>query len=604
MKVWILAQPKAGMHLCANLLEQFGLNNSRYLFFADKYVTRRANQWANTRASWQATEQIPYAGQNHLEKIFKLMKNNSFACSHMFPNNKQFVQFVRHYPKIYISRPIDEIRASAERFMNETEPEFGEKFNKITDEQLEYCNQWLKEPNLFHITFDDLVNKNTDKLDKLQEFLFQQVKYNSDEAIQTALDRPSPTKSSVRDKDFTEVKKQLNMNNSCVFIDKGFEYSVLDTPYGSKVKARPCCHSDWGKLPTIVKDIKNLPTWKGKDCLTDHPVLKYFRDYAKQNTHLPEACDDCTDTERLGGVSARQSAAEDEDNLKPDMHYTIDVMTGNECNLACAMCNIFSSNLIQKEAIKHNDTPSVWMTKYPFQIMMNTVATFEQLDSLMSKKPAAIVKFKGGEPLLERNWRYIKAGLESGQYANTHIKITTNGTNLTNSVLDALSLAKNASVILSYDGVDSVSDFIRWPMKYDRMQRALITIAQNTRTNVDFSSSTMVNLLNIGSLAHIHTTLTNNGGFKNINYDTYIKPEGHPLDYRNLPQSLRVKLRNSIPVDLLHNDGSVREIIDIEHEGWSSKSEIKSTLAWFEKHRKQSLDSVFTEDMLAWYRGL
>ena len=60
----------------------------------------------------------------------------------------------------------------------------------------------------------------------------------------------------------------------------------------------------------------------------------------------------------------------------------------------------------------------------------------------------------------------------------------------------------------------------------------------------------------------------------------------------------------SIPVELENNQSSVREIIDIEHEGWSSKSEIKSTLAWFEKHRKQSLDTVFNEDMLQWYRAL
>ena len=603
MKVWILAQPKAGMHLCANLLEQFGFNNSRYLFFKDKYVTRKADHWINTRASWQATRDLPYQ-HKHLEKVFKLMKDNSFACSHMLPTNKTFAQFARAYPKIYISRPIDEIRHSAKRFMEEVEPNFGEKFSKITNEQFGQYSLWLQEPNLFHLTFDDLINKNVDKLNELQEFLFDSVRYDSSTAIQTAIDKPSPTKSSIRDKNFTDIKKKLNVSNKCVFIDKGYEYSIMDTPYGSKVKAKPCCHSDWSKIPKSVSNIPDLPTWNGEDQLTNHPVIQYFRDYIKENENLPDSCDDCTATEKLGGVSARQVAAEDEDNIKPDMLYTIDVMTGNECNLACAMCNIFSSNLIQKEADKHEDTPDVWVRKYPFEVKMDTVATFEQLDQLMSTTPAAIVKFKGGEPLLERNWRYIKAGLESGQYANTHIKLTTNGTNLSDSVLDTLSLAKRTNIILSYDGVDSVSDFIRWPMKYSKMQRALITIANNTRPNISFSSSTMINLLNISNLAKIHTTLTNNGGFKNINYDTYIKPEGHALDYRNLPRSLRVKLRNSIPVELMHNDSMLRGIIDIEHEGWSSKSEIKSTLAWFEKHRKQSLDSVFNEDMLTWYRGL
>ena len=117
----------------------------------------------------------------------------------MHPTNKPFVQFARHYPKIYISRPVNEIKLSAERFMLETEPQFGEKFSRITDEILDQYHLWLQEPNTFHLTFDDLINKNTLKLDQLQVFLFQRVQYNSADAIQSALANPSPTKSSIRD---------------------------------------------------------------------------------------------------------------------------------------------------------------------------------------------------------------------------------------------------------------------------------------------------------------------------------------------------------------------------------------------------------------------
>ena len=208
MKVWIIAQPKAGMHLCANLLEQFGLNNSRYIFFKNKYLTRKPEHWVNTWASWENTTTYEYK-HKHLEKVFKLMKNNSFACSHMAPSDIEFRHFARAYPKIYISRPLDEIKASAKRFMEETEPKFGAMFNKLTDEKFAEYAQWKNEPNIFHLTFDDLINKNIDKLDQLQEFLFKEVICDSEHAIQTAIDNPSPTKSSIRDDDFRNTKKKV-----------------------------------------------------------------------------------------------------------------------------------------------------------------------------------------------------------------------------------------------------------------------------------------------------------------------------------------------------------------------------------------------------------
>ena len=71
--------------------------------------------------------------------------------------------------------------------------------NKITDEILDQYHLWLQQPKTFHLTFDDLINKNTLKLDQLQVFLFQRVQYNSADAILSALANPSPTKSSIRD---------------------------------------------------------------------------------------------------------------------------------------------------------------------------------------------------------------------------------------------------------------------------------------------------------------------------------------------------------------------------------------------------------------------
>lgn len=385
----------------------------------------------------------------------------------------------------------------------------------------------------------------------------------------------------------------------CSYINKGYEFSTVDLDGKNLVKAKPCCYAHWGLIPDGVK--KPMPEFDANECVTNNPVIQWFRDVTKSGS-LPRACKACSSIESAGGKSPRQESLDDHD---PNYDvFVLDVHTGNECNLACAMCNVYSSSLIEKEGARYDDTPAIWRHTTAYKgLDHNSTATFEQVDQIMKKHRVQVIKFKGGEPLLKRHWEHIERGLQSGQYADTSIRIITNGTNISTSILDSLSLAKKATVNLSVDGIGAVGEFVRWPQTGDKIQRTLETIDQNRHRNVHFNTTTIVTMLNIGDIENIHRECSRVA--EQVSFDFDLKPEGHPLDYRNIPANIRTKIRNSMDPAILHKGSSpLRNLIDIEHEGWTNPLEVERTLSWFEKHRGKEIKNVLHPDVYQWYLSI
>lgn len=363
------------------------------------------------------------------------------------------------------------------------------------------------------------------------------------------------------------------------------------------MRVKPCCHVHWNKIPQAVKF--PMQEFDANEQVTNNPVIQWFRDLNKAG-ELPDACKPCTVIESAGGVSPRLDSL---DAWDPDYDiYTLDVHTGNECNLACAMCNSYSSSLINKEANKHQDwIPNNWQVQYGAD--QNSVATFAQLDQIMKKHKVQIVKFKGGEPMVKRNWQNIERGLLNGQYADTWLRITTNGTNLHQDLLKTVSLAKRVNFTVSVDGIDAVGEFIRWPQSARKIRDTLDTMGRNTHDNITFNTSTIVTMLNIGDIANIHQACSSVA--KRVNFDFDLKPEGSALDYRNIPKAIRVKIRNSIDPGLMYKDTiPLRNLIDIQHPGWARYDEVRRTLDWFEDHRGQDLKNVLHPEVYKWYESL
>lgn len=185
MRTLIISQPKSGTYLCANLLQEFGIKFSGYHLNQDTY---QRYDLGNLHAG--IVNPLAYTFTEHICKSIGRINNNYFAVTHLNHTNELFNLF-RPFKKIIITRAQPEIIESYERFKQV-------RGGKGTFDAVLQQHRWLDYPNTFHITFNDMIQKNITVIDELQYFLFDNIIHNSRKCIRNALANDSLTKSSIR----------------------------------------------------------------------------------------------------------------------------------------------------------------------------------------------------------------------------------------------------------------------------------------------------------------------------------------------------------------------------------------------------------------------
>lgn len=186
MKYFIISQPKAGTYLCGNLLKCFKITSSNlhlsetvYQKYPENYVKKG-----------KPTE---FTHKESLSESIKLVQDSEYAVGHI-PYSEANNGYFTGFKKILLTRDIDSIKQSLERFKKEANRPYL-KFNK---RELEKIYSWHNQPDVFHITFEELINKDLNKIDLMQKYLFNEIRYNSEQCIDAAIKMDSMTKSSVR----------------------------------------------------------------------------------------------------------------------------------------------------------------------------------------------------------------------------------------------------------------------------------------------------------------------------------------------------------------------------------------------------------------------
>lgn len=188
MKYFIISQPKAGTYLCANLLTEFNLINTRLHISERKYELYDFNNLEESRKSLtNFSYSIPI--HDSLTKIF----DNQFAVGHV-PYSENNRNLLKNFKKILLIRNRAEIKDSAFRWAHST----GRSLNikKVFD--IADCVLKWKQDNVFVIDFRDLIEKNENIINELQMFLFGNILYDSAKSIKNALIKDSLTKSDLR----------------------------------------------------------------------------------------------------------------------------------------------------------------------------------------------------------------------------------------------------------------------------------------------------------------------------------------------------------------------------------------------------------------------
>lgn len=102
-----------------------------------------------------------------------MINNNSFAVGHIGYSDSN-AELLSDFKKILITRPANERIESGMRWAvmkqgkstHWTKEKLEQRYNDGDHEG------WLNENNVFHITFNDMKNKNISRINQLQEFIW------------------------------------------------------------------------------------------------------------------------------------------------------------------------------------------------------------------------------------------------------------------------------------------------------------------------------------------------------------------------------------------------------------------------------------------------
>ena len=353
----------------------------------------------------------------------------------------------------------------------------------------------------------------------------------------------------------------MKKDNYCNYVDKGIRIKLFDHQGELYAIIKPCCHITSNYMPQEYKAPVKINT---VDDLLKNKSLKYFRKYFKRNNDLPPACIACTNYESKGLRSPRNKINET-DYSEYDINK-LDVVLGNSCNLACPFCSSYASSLIDKLSSKltPNERPQSWI---PLKDVTHkgSYRTADLIAEVLDKYKVHTLKLIGGEPFLKENWDKISEVIDTNKCKDLHLEVTTNGTILNDEIFNRLSKTKHAHLRLSVDSIGPNYEFIRWPHKWNKMDKNLDYLRNNNQSNIHISVSNLVNIFNFEYLPEIEEYFLD---VKNVvGYSTEIKPITHLMNYQNLPEHIiesiksRIKSKNLKQALVKGNNNYSKEII-------------------------------------------
>lgn len=137
------------------------------------------------------------------------------------------------------------------------------------------------------------------------------------------------------------------------------------------------------------------------------------------------------------------------------------IETSNLCNQACITCG--PDNSTKWQEIERN--AGIKTSKFFAQ-------NIDQLD--INYKHAVKINFLGGEPTFDPRTFYIIEKLHEHNNTDCFISIVTNGYNeIPNKYKNLLKQFPNINICFSIDGIESRFEYMRWPAKWNNLQKVL-----------------------------------------------------------------------------------------------------------------------------------
>ena len=233
----------------------------------------------------------------------------------------------------------------------------------------------------------------------------------------------------------------------------------------------------------------------------------------------PNECVRCMQTEKVNGESIRTKSIERHKILHPlkDDYLVVGGVLDNVCNSACQTCNAGLSTKIgsleSKNYSRINNLEKFW------QLPQNRILE---------------VDVNGGEPTASKNYKKILANLPP----NTKIvRMNTNGSRMITELENILRNRRMVIVTLSFDGVEDVHDYVRWPIKWKKYIKSVQAYKklQKQFPLLKLNFWTTVSCLNVANMPNI------------LDYATEVNID-HDWAYLTSPTVLDVKYKNRFTI--------------------------------------------------------
>ena len=210
--------------------------------------------------------------------------------------------------------------------------------------------------------------------------------------------------------------------------------------------------------------------------------------------------------------------------------YTLDFRLGNTCNLACVMCRPTDSSKWLPESkllAKDLETDAKWDWKHKSEIDISKFNWYKRNEFLEDFYNHCgnikLMIFAGGEPLLIKQHKDIIKELVKRDLAkDIRVNYHTNATIYDEELMELWKHFKRVELFLSIDGPRQITEYVRYPSKFDTIEKNLRLYDDNASDNMFFKILYTVQALNIFYLPEFTDWLLDQGYKKIIrkNYET------------------------------------------------------------------------------------
>ena len=251
-------------------------------------------------------------------------------------------------------------------------------------------------------------------------------------------------------------------------------------------------------------------------------------------------------------------------DMQPDgsvpfkIHY-FDFAPGTKCNLKCLICDSESSNLwikdhkaiypkIQGSALKKYytrfNTAKTHYDWYKRPIIQKQL--YEQLKNIRH------LYFLGGEPLIiDEHYKILDYCISNNYAKDMHLMYNSNGTTWKDNLFEKWKHFSSVEFDYSVDDIGERNSYIRYPSKWDRVEKSFHIFDEQTPSNVKMFISCTVQILNVYYLPDfIDWFLSKNFrkikvlNFHLLHYPPQLNPKVLPLSFK---KKLRKKYMNFLP---------------------------------------------------------